>query len=55
MNPKVRDVTPQDNHTLLVTFENGDIKHFDVKPYLQYPIFKPLIDTALFHSVIADG
>jgi hypothetical protein len=51
MNPRVISVIPKQNFTLLITFNNGEKKHFDVKPYLEIGIFKELKDESLFNSV----
>ena len=34
MNPRVKNVKPVQDFTLLITFNNGEEKSFDVKPYL---------------------
>jgi hypothetical protein len=47
----VTDVTPQDNYLLLLTFENGEKRQFDMKPYLDYGIFQELKDLRLFKTV----
>lgn len=47
----IRDVKPQDNYLLLLTFENGEIRKFDMKPYLVFGIFKELKDKRLFNTV----
>ena len=39
MNPRVRDVKPNNDFTLTITFNNGEVKIFDVKPYLNTGIF----------------
>ena len=36
------EVQPEDNHTLLIAFDNGERRRFDVKPYLTYSFFAPL-------------
>ena len=51
MNPRVKKVTPDSNYRLYITFDNGEIKIFDMNPYLQIGIFKELKDKALFNSV----
>jgi len=51
MNPRVINVKPETDFTLLITFNNGDVKKFDVKPYLETGIFKELKDLSLFNSV----
>ena len=39
MNPRVKSVRPLDNFELEVSFENGESRRFDVKPYLGRGIF----------------
>jgi len=47
----VKDVKPQDNYLLLLTFENGEKRQFDMKPYLGFGIFQELKDLRLFRTV----
>jgi hypothetical protein len=42
MNPYIKKVQPLDNYCLMVWFENGEQKIFDVKPYLSKGIFSQL-------------
>ena len=51
MNPRVKAVEPQPDYTLTVTFANGEVKRFDVKPYLSIGIFQELKDMSIFNSV----
>lgn len=51
MNPRVQAVQPHADYTLTLTFTNGENRVFDVKPYLQYGIFKELQDKELFYMV----
>jgi hypothetical protein len=51
MNPRVANVKPEQNYTLSITFTNGEVKSFDVKPYMNIGIFKELNDNSLFNSV----
>lgn len=51
MNPRVKNVKPEQDFTLLITFNNGEEKKFDVKPYLEIGIFKELKDVSMFNSV----
>ena len=48
MNPRVSAVSALDDHVLLLTFTNGEMRHFDMKPYLGYPAFEPLRQIAFF-------
>ena len=47
----IKDVKPQDNYFLLLTFENGEKRSFDMKPYLEIGIFQELKDLQLFGTV----
>ncbi len=51
MNPRIKKVKPNSDYTITLTFENGEIKIFDVKPYLDKGIFKELKEKSLFNSV----
>jgi hypothetical protein len=51
MNPRVTNVKPEQNFNLLITFSNGEVKRFDVKPYFGTGLFKELQDKSLFNSV----
>ena len=51
MNPRITNVRPQENYMLLLTFTNGEVKEFDVKPYLEKGIFRDLKDVSVFNSV----
>jgi hypothetical protein len=43
-------VEPLSNHCLKISFNTGDVKVFDVKPYLNKGIFGKLRDPALFNQ-----
>lgn len=47
----IKDVKPQDDYLLLLTFENGEKRQFDMKPYLDLGIFRELKDLKLFNTV----
>jgi len=51
MNPYVKSVLPSDDYELEVSFENGESRKFDVKPYLGRGVFVRLRDLALFRGV----
>jgi hypothetical protein len=51
MNPRVKDAKPNPDYMLKLTFNNGEVNLFDVKPYLNIGIFKELKDMSLFNSV----
>ena len=50
MNPYVKSVRPQENYCLLLTFQNGETRIFDLKPYLDKAIFVRLKNMALFKT-----
>jgi hypothetical protein len=51
MNPRIKNVRPNDDYTLSLIFDNDEKKIFDVKPYLDQGIFKQLKDRRIFNSV----
>ena len=51
MNPRVKAVKPNPDYTLTLLFTNGEVRLFDVKPYLDLGIFAELKDMSLFNSV----
>jgi len=51
MNPYVTSVRALDDYELEVSFENGECRRFDVKPYLGRGIFVRLQDRSLFQAV----
>jgi len=48
MNPRVKEVTPQSDYTLMIQFKNGEIKRYDCKPLLNFGIFRELKDLNYF-------
>ena len=50
MNPRVKEVVPNNDYTINIVFDNGEEKVFDVKPFLDKGIFKELRDTNIFKS-----
>ncbi len=47
----VKKVEPKPNFELLLTFEDGAVKKFDMKPYLDKGVFRELKNEHLFNSV----
>ena len=47
----IKAVKPQKNYKLLLTFENGEQKIFDMSPYLDKGILKELRDINLFNTL----
>lgn len=51
MNLELKSVEPTSDYTLILTFNNDEIRIFDMKPYLDLGIFKELKDISLFSAV----
>ena len=51
MNPRIRAVQSLPNFLLMLTFTDGSVRSFDMKPYLNIGVFRELADVALFNSV----
>jgi hypothetical protein len=51
---KVSGVRPLENHRLWLRFNTGEVKIFDVAPWLTEPAFLPLSDEQVFRNVYID-
>lgn len=51
MYPAVKKVTPKDNYTLAVEFDNGEIGILDIKPFLHFGVFQRLQNEEIFKQV----
>ncbi len=51
MNPHVKSVRALEDYELEVSFDNGESRRFDVKPYLDRGIFVRLHDHDAFRAV----
>jgi hypothetical protein len=51
VNPRVIQVTPNDNYTLTLRFTNGEVGIYDCKPLLNFGVFVELTDLAYFKRV----
>lgn len=51
MHPSVTNVTPSDDYTLQVSFDNGECGTLDMKPYLDFGVFQRLKDRNAFKRV----
>lgn len=49
--PKIKTVVAADQTTLIVTFDNGETKRYNVSKLLGNDIFSPLKDQAFFKNV----
>jgi len=47
----VKNVIPTNNYNLILTFENGERRQFDMNPYLNIGVFKELQDISKFQTV----
>jgi len=52
MNPRVINVKPAFDFQLELTFSDGEMRVFDMKPYLNTGLFVQLKNEAVFSSVI---
>ncbi len=51
MNPRVVEVKPNPDFSLTIKFTNGEVRRFDVRPYLEKGVFRELKEVSLFNSV----
>ena len=45
---RVSAVTVEPNYYLRLTFSNNEQRRFDMKPYLHFPVYKPLQNEGFF-------
>ncbi|MBZ9689364.1 DUF2442 domain-containing protein [Clostridium estertheticum] len=45
----------EENYMLLIYFTDGEVKRFDMKPYLKYGLFKELKSKEKFDKVYVDA
>lgn len=50
MNPDVIDIQPLENYILRLIFEGGEVRDFDIKPYLDFGFFSELREVAYFRQ-----
>lgn len=55
MRPRAVEVKPLNNYILKIKFDNGEIKEFDVKPYLKHEAFEQLKNISVFNTVKISG
>jgi len=51
MNPRVKMVKPNPDYTITCVFTNGEVKRFDVRPYLNIGVFQELKNLRVFNLV----
>ncbi len=55
LRPTVTKVIPEDDYKLMLEFDNGEKKSFDVKPYIKGSWFGKLNDKFYFSQVKTNG
>lgn len=55
MNPRAKSVKATSQFILEVEFTNGEIRRFDVKALLSFPVYQPLKDPSYFKKVFVSG
>jgi len=55
LRPSAIDVKPLDNYKLLVFFDNGEKKIFDINDYFSIKPFQQLMNKTIFNTVRTNG
>ena len=55
LRPTAVKVTPEDNFFIKIEFDTGEIRLFDVKPYIKGAWYEKLRDESYFRTVTTDG
>lgn len=53
--PRIKEVEVLEDYKLLLIYENGEKRIYDMKPNLKYEAFQKLKDYKLFRKVHAEG
>jgi len=48
LGPRVMAVVPNDDYTLTLTFTNGEVRRYDMKPWLDRGVFRELQNIGYF-------
>ena len=48
LGPRVTAVVPNDDYTLTLTFTNGEVRRYDMKPWLDRGVFRELQNIGYF-------
>ena len=48
MTPDVIKVVPSSDYVIVAEFETGEVRRFDMRPYLDFPAFAALKESGLF-------
>ena len=51
LGPRISDIIPQDDNRLLVTFDDGETRQFDLRPLLSRGVFRSLREPEAFASL----
>lgn len=51
----IREVEPTEDYNLILTFDNGEKRRFDMNPFLSKGDFKELRDISKFNTVRIDA
>lgn len=51
MHPSVKSVVPTDDYVLKIVFDNGESGTLDIKPFLNFGVFRRLQDQNIFKRV----
>lgn len=55
LTPLIKKVEILEDYNLLIFFENGEKKVYDMKKNLKYPVFEKLKDINLFRKLKVNG
>ena len=55
MNPRAKSAKAIKDFEILVEFTNGEIKRFDMRPLLIYPVYRPLFTPSYLKKVFVSN
>lgn len=55
MNPRAKNVLYKSPYNLIVTFTSGEVKNFNLQPYLNYPVYQNLKDESYCSKAVVQN
>lgn len=51
LQPNIKNVTPMENYKLIIEYDNGEKRMFDMSQYIKLPFYSKLADVVKFNTV----
>jgi hypothetical protein len=55
MNPRAKNILYESPYNFIITFTNGEVRKFDVQPYLIYPVYLQLKNESFCSKAVVNN